>query len=385
MKRLIIFLSMCIFFIACNVSNEKDEFFTQGEKRGIHKITRTKYNKSGYDMYGYDRAGYDKDKLDINGYDQEGFKNGFNQYGYDKEGYDRKGYDIFGYDRNNYNKDGKIKNIINDIKKDSLEYKFREKFVKRKDTVVVLTMKEFSVFKDFPTKFRHTTKEKFEPIEEFKIRRKKILLDYLKEIERAYCRIYSNNLEIDYNFNKKQVEFLIFPINKIGKRRDSFNEIVNYELNISLPFNDVEKSKIELKEKFNGKEIRVELLVSPVFHIISGDNFYFDSKLEKEIHNYNIIGYKIYSIDKVYFEKHPDFELFEAFYAYVDFMLDKEYQFQKIDIYKLDNKLYFFNKNSFYEYDFIEKKIKLYENSNKNTNYNLSDLKSKIIKEGLKL
>ena len=59
------------------------------DEDGIHKETRTAFDKNGFDYNGYDKDGFNAEGHDNGGYD----KSGFDEEGYDIEGYDRDGLD----------------------------------------------------------------------------------------------------------------------------------------------------------------------------------------------------------------------------------------------------------------------------------------------------
>ena len=117
MKKNFIFVILILIFIAGCSSLDSRGFYLSGEKKGLHKVTETKYNVEGYDKDGFDEKGfnregynslgYNKTGYNKEGYNKEGYHlDGYDKEGYNREGYNREGYDEFGYDKNGYNKEG---------------------------------------------------------------------------------------------------------------------------------------------------------------------------------------------------------------------------------------------------------------------------------------
>ncbi|WP_051532651.1 hypothetical protein [Fusobacterium perfoetens] len=87
MKKILLGLSL-IFILGCSDRTDKNGFYITGENKGIHKETKTKYDKEGYDCYGFNKdkinkytgTNYDIDGWDISGFNEKGINKttGFN-------------------------------------------------------------------------------------------------------------------------------------------------------------------------------------------------------------------------------------------------------------------------------------------------------------------
>ncbi len=106
-----------IFLFGCGPKIDENGFFIEGNNIGIHKETKTKYDKDGFNINGWDKNGYNKitkDKFNIDGWNIDGFnaenihrdtgtkydKDGWNVDGFNEKGINKKtgfNFDSFGY------------------------------------------------------------------------------------------------------------------------------------------------------------------------------------------------------------------------------------------------------------------------------------------------
>ena len=113
MKRILMVLSL-LMFIACSDKTDDKGFYTEGKNIGIHKETKTEYDKDGYDKDGFDNEKFGRDGWNKNKYinketKTEYDKDGYNYYGFDKEGINRDtgtNYNTEGWDRYGFNEKG---------------------------------------------------------------------------------------------------------------------------------------------------------------------------------------------------------------------------------------------------------------------------------------
>lgn len=109
MKKIFVILILLI-LIACGDKTDVRGFYTEGKNIGIHKETKTEYDKFGFNMYGFNQEGYDKDGYDKDGLDSEKFgKDGWSENKYinkeTKTEYDTNGYTYYGFNQEGINKD----------------------------------------------------------------------------------------------------------------------------------------------------------------------------------------------------------------------------------------------------------------------------------------
>ena len=104
MKKILLGLIL-IFILGCTDKTDKNGFYTEGENIGLHKKTKTFFNKEGYNKDGFNINGWSKDGINIETrlkYDS----NGYDIYGYDVNGFNAMGYDSNGFDKDGWSKDG---------------------------------------------------------------------------------------------------------------------------------------------------------------------------------------------------------------------------------------------------------------------------------------
>lgn len=103
-------------------------------KKGIHRLTKTKYDYFGYDVDGFNIKKFNKDgihKITKTKYDEEGFNiKGYNKYGFDRKGihksthtkYNLEGFDIAGYNKDGFNKDKLHKDTLTEYDLNGFNY-----------------------------------------------------------------------------------------------------------------------------------------------------------------------------------------------------------------------------------------------------------------------
>lgn len=101
MKKILFGLSF-LFIFGCMNKTDKNGFYIEGKNIGVHKETKTEYDKEGYNKEGFNELGWNKIGMnrETNSiYDKEGYNiNGFNVKGINKETktiFDREGNTLY--------------------------------------------------------------------------------------------------------------------------------------------------------------------------------------------------------------------------------------------------------------------------------------------------
>lgn len=110
MKKILFGLSF-LFIFGCMNKTDKNGFYIEGKNIGVHKETKTEYDKEGYNKEGFNELGwnkigmnretnsiYDKEGYNINGWNNE-FLNKETKTEYDKEGYNINGFNVKGINK----------------------------------------------------------------------------------------------------------------------------------------------------------------------------------------------------------------------------------------------------------------------------------------------
>lgn len=110
MKKILFGLSF-LFIFGCMNKTDENGFYIEGKNMGIHKQTKTEYDKEGYNKEGFNELGwnkigmnretnsmYDKNGYNINGWNNE-FLNKETKSKYDKEGYNINGFNMKGINK----------------------------------------------------------------------------------------------------------------------------------------------------------------------------------------------------------------------------------------------------------------------------------------------
>ena len=246
-----IYLIIFSFFSGCN--DDKDSYDTFGfNLEGIHKDTKTKFDRIGYDKDGYNKDGFrlsgihkdTKTKFNPMGYDEYGYnKNGFNLAGihkdtktkfnpvgydkddYDKEGYNKNGFNLagihkdtktkfnfMGYNKDGYNKDGLKKDCFNFNEKNICldETNANKKALIKNYEKIDYINKEINNFKILQN---YDIKNEYETTSDYEIRKNKILeSEYIKSRDTLKNQLLENNykhkyisLEIENQFEFKNI------------------------------------------------------------------------------------------------------------------------------------------------------------------------------------
>lgn len=102
MKKILLGLSL-IFILGCSAKTDENGFYIEGRNIGIHKETKTKYNKEGFDINGWNEKFINKETKTK--YDKEGF----DYFGFNKDKINKEtgtNYDINGWDCSGFNEKG---------------------------------------------------------------------------------------------------------------------------------------------------------------------------------------------------------------------------------------------------------------------------------------
>lgn len=302
MKKIILSL-LLVLILGCTDKTDTKGFYIEGKNRGIHKETKTKYDKEGYDKYGYSTDGYDK-----YGYNYIGFnKDGYNTEGYDKDGYNYKGFNKDGYNAEGYDKDGFNKggftrygfNKKNEFEKNKFyKYKFEEsKFIFANsyiydETQTMLTEGLWDIFITNKN-LKNLKKDEFETTSEFEIRKNNLVKKYSKEIEdikNEYYIIYSRadsyiigKYDADneeWNFNKS---YEYYNYRRSGYYSYDYkfkNSPITINLKVKMPI-------LEAKSKKNLSAIIRFLVTDTTFNTDYNMKAKFEAK---------VVAYQIYTV-----------------------------------------------------------------------------------------
>ena len=321
MKKIILSL-LLVLILGCTDKTDTKGFYIEGKNRGIHKETKTKYDKDGYNYKGfnkdgYNAEGYDEEGFDLQGYDEEGFDlqgydkdgynyKGFNKDGYNAEGYDEEGFDLQGYDKDGFNKGGFTRygfNKKNEFEKNKFyKYKFEEsKFIfanryvyDKTQTMLTNGLRDIFIINK---NLKNLKKDEFETTSEFEIRKKNLVKKYSKEIEdikNEYYIIYSRtNSYIEGKYDADNEEWSFNETYKTSSN-DYYNSHYDYKFkNSPITINSkVKMPVLEAKSKKSLKAIIRFLVTDTTFNTDYNKSFldarnFFEAK---------VVAYQIYTV-----------------------------------------------------------------------------------------
>lgn len=278
MKKILLSL-LIVNILGCGDKIDSKGFYIEGKNIGLHKETKSKYDKDGYDK---------------NGYNVEGFnKNGYNAKGFDKDGIDKNGFDENKVFQRKIYQRKILKESYPDIIDSYPEEKISPIFFGGIEEIAFQRFKDENI----------PQKKEFEKTIEYEKRLEKYIDEKKESIKKfregMYTFLYSTYAEYDADreiWRIKLPSYYNFKIND------------NYNCDIYLTFpNDLSKTKLN-KEKskyeneifiynypmaLNKAKIQKNLKVSIkyIFKFVSNDKYYETSS--KFVKNYTAIEYNI--------------------------------------------------------------------------------------------